>query len=199
MAHILGIEEIYTYFEKKTTQCYIKPQNYERSKTKKFKSNMALRENMFYDKILDEYTCQGSKKLRVVYEGKRKSKSDFESIVTYYECEDCTGCPHKKSCTRAKGNRKMQGSKRFIEQRQQSLERIISPMGILLRSNRSIQSAGAFGVVKQDYGFQRFLHWGNKNVFTETLIVAMGCNINKYHNKIQQNRTRSQLHGKLIA
>ena len=38
MAHILGIEEIYTYFEKKTTQCYIKPQNYERSKTKKFKS-----------------------------------------------------------------------------------------------------------------------------------------------------------------
>lgn len=61
MAHILGIEEIYTYFEKKTTQCYIKPQNYERSKTKKFKSNMALRENMFYDKILDEYTCQGSK------------------------------------------------------------------------------------------------------------------------------------------
>lgn len=154
---------------------------------------------MFYDKILDQYTCQGSKKLHAVYEGKRKSKSDFESIVTYYECEDCTGCPHKKGCTRAKGNRKMQGSKRFIEQRQQSLERIISPMGILLRSNRSIQSEGAFGVVKQDYGFQRFLHWGNKNVFTEILIVAMGYNINKYHNKIQQNRTRSQLHGKLIA
>ena len=87
----------------------------------------------------------------------------------------------------------------LVHRAQQSLERIISPMGILLRSNRFIQSEGAFGVVKQDYGFQRFLHWDNKNVFTEILIVSMGYNINKYHNKIQQNRTRSQLHGKLIA
>ena len=67
-------------------------------------------------------------------------------------------------------------------------------MGILLRTNRSIQSEGAFGVVKQNYGFQRFLHRGNKNVFAEILVVAMGYNINKYHNKIQNNRTGSQLH-----
>lgn len=36
-------EENYTYFENIKTECYIKPQNYEPSKTKKFKSNMALR------------------------------------------------------------------------------------------------------------------------------------------------------------
>ena len=30
-------EENYTYFEKKNQTCYIKPQNYERSKTRKFK------------------------------------------------------------------------------------------------------------------------------------------------------------------
>ena len=46
-------EENYTYFEGKTTECFIKPQNYERSKTKKYKSNMALRENMVYDPVLD--------------------------------------------------------------------------------------------------------------------------------------------------
>lgn len=190
-------QENYTYFEQKETICYIKPQNYERSKTRKFKSNMALRENMPYDALTDEYTCQNGKKLKAVYEGTRKSKSGFESVVTYYECEDCAGCPHKKSCTRSKGNRKMQVSKHFVEQRKKSLERITSPMGILLRTNRSIQSEGAFGVVKQDYGFQRFVHRGNKKVFTEILIVAMGYNVNKYHNKIQQNRTGSQLHEKL--
>lgn len=37
-------EENYTYFENKNQKCYIKPQNYERSKTRKFKNNMALRE-----------------------------------------------------------------------------------------------------------------------------------------------------------
>ena len=192
-------EENYTYFENGRTESYIKPQNYERSKTKKFKSNMALRENMQYDEEADEYTCQNNKKLRVIYESKRKSKTGFESIITHYECEDCSNCPYKKSCTKAKGNRKMQVSKKFIEQRKASLERITSEKGILLRMNRSIQSEGAFGVVKYDYGFQRFLHHGKKNVYNEILIVAMGYNINKYHNKIQQNRTGSQLFEKLTA
>ncbi len=192
-------EENYTYFEGKSTECYIKPQNYERSKTKKYKNNMALRENMPYDPELDEYTCQAGKKLKAVYAGKRKSKSGFESEITYYEGESCEGCPHKKSCTRAKGNRKLQVSKKFIEQREQSLERITSQKGILLRINRSIQSEGAFGVIKQNYGFRQFLLRGNKKVLTEILLVAMGYNINKLHNKIQQNRTGRQLFEKLTA
>ena len=192
-------EENYTYFEGSSTQCYIKPQNYERGKTKKFKSNMALRENMAYDELEDSYTCPNGQKLAVTYVGKRKSKSGFESEVSYYECEGCTDCPCKKSCTRSKGNRKMQVSKRFIAQRQASLERITSPMGILLRKNRSIQSEGAFGVVKQNYGFERFLHRGKKNVFMEILLVAMGYNVNKLHAKIQSNRTGRQLHEKLTA
>jgi hypothetical protein len=142
-------EENYTYFEGKTTECYIKPQNYERSKTKRYKNNMALRENMAYDATLDTYTCQNGKKLVPVYVGKRKSKSGFVSEVTYYECENCEGCSHKKKCTRSKGNRTMQVSKKFIEQRKQSLERITGEKGILLRMNRSIQSEGAFGVKRE--------------------------------------------------
>ncbi len=192
-------EENYSYFEGRTTECYIKPQNYERSKTKKYKSNMALRENMAYDPDLDEYTCQAGKRLRAVYVGKRKSKSGFESEITYYECESCEGCPHKKSCTRSKGNRKLQVSKKFIQQRKQSLERITSEKGALLRMNRSIQVEGAFGVIKQDYGFRQFLLRGNKKVLAEILLVAMGYNVNKLHNKIQQNRTGRQLFEKLAA
>lgn len=192
-------EENYTYFENKNQACYIKPQNYERSKMRKFKSNMALRENMVYDKLKDEYTCQNGKRLKAVYAGKRVSKSGFESEITYYECESCEGCKYKKDCTRAKGNRKMQLSKKFIEQRQKSLENITSPLGVLLRTNRSIQVEGAFGVIKQDYGFRQFLLRGNKKVMTEILLVAMGYNVNKLHHKIQQNRTGSQLHEKDVA
>jgi len=192
-------EENYTYFEGKSTECYIKPQNYERSKTKKYKSNMALRENMAYDAALDEYTCQAGKKLRAVYVGKRKSKSGFEAEITYYECEGCSDCPHKKKCTRSKDNRTLQVSKKFIVQRAQSLKRITSEKGILLRMNRSIQAEGAFGVIKHDYGFRQFLLRGSKKVLTEILLVAMGYNINKLHSKIQQNRTGRQLFEKLTA
>ena len=192
-------EENYSWFEAKQKSCYIKPQNYERSKTKKFKSNMALRENMAYDAHKDEYTCQAGQKLRAKYVGKRKSKSGFESEITYYECDDCSACPHKKTCTRAKGNRQIHVSKKFIQQRATSLERITSEQGILLRMNRSIQSEGAFGVVKQNYGFRQFLLRGHKKVSTEVLILAMAYNINKLHAKIQHDRTGTQLFEKDTA
>ena len=59
--------------------------------------------------------------------------------------------------------------------------------------NRSIQSEGAFGVIKQDYNFRQFLLRGSKKVTTEILLVAMAYNANKLHSKIQQNRTGTQL------
>lgn len=186
-------EENYTYGEQIPTVFYIKPQNYERSKTKKFKSNMALRENMAYDAELDEYTCQAGRKIRVKYVGKQKTKTGYEREVTYYECDDCSGCLYKKKCTRAKGNRTLQVSKKFIAQRAASLARITSPEGVLLRINRSIQSEGAFGVIKQNYAFRQFLLRGYKKVETEIHLLAMAYNINKLHAKIQQNRTGIQL------
>ena len=118
---------------------------------------MHLRENIPYDKGKDEYTCPSGRKLQAVYTGKRKSKSGFEREVTWYECESCEGCALKKQCTRAKGNRKMSLPKAFLRQREESRQRITSPQGILLRMNRSIQVEGAFGVIKQDMDFRRFL------------------------------------------
>jgi hypothetical protein len=43
--------------------------------------------------------------------------------------------------------------------------------------NRSIQAEGAFGVLKQDYGFRRFLRREHENVFTEVLFYAIAYNI----------------------
>ena len=65
--------------------------------------------------------------------------------------------------------------------------------------NRSIQSEGAFGVIKQDYGFRQFLMRGNKKVSVEIFLMAMGYNVNKLHSKIQQNRTGMQLFEKNSA
>lgn len=137
--------------------------------------------------------------MKAVYTGERKSKSGYTSEVTYYECESCEGCPYKKKCTKSKGNRKMQIFKKFIKQRAESLERITNEKGVLLRKNRSIQSEGAFGVIKQNYAFRQFLLRGKKKVFTEILLVAMAYNVNKLHAKIQQNRTGTQLFKKLSA
>ena len=54
-------------------------------------------------------------------------------------------------------------------------------------------------MIKQNYAFRQFLLRGNKKVFTELLLIAMGYNINKLHAKIQHNRTGRQLFEKLTA
>ena len=75
---------------------------------------------------------------------------------------------HEK-CTRAKGNKRLYISKNFLEKRQESYDNILSEKGILYRMNRSIQVEGAFGVLKNDYEFQRFLLRGKTKVKLEIL------------------------------
>ncbi|MGE4273340.1 MAG: IS1182 family transposase [Desulfitobacterium sp.] len=187
-------EENYLYLEGQKQTYYIKPQTYEQWKKRSFKKNISKRENMFYNAETDEYTCHNGKQLKPVGITHRTSATGYRSEITIYECEDCSNCPHKSSCTKAKENRKMQVSKTFVEKRQISYENITSEEGILLRVNRSIQVEGAFGVLKNDYNFNRFLTRGKSNVKTEFMLLCLEYNVNKLHAKIQNERIGKPLH-----
>ncbi len=186
-------EEGYTYLRDQKQKPYIKPQTYEKWKKRSFRKDISKRENMKYDEAEDIYTCHAGKQLKPQFIKKQKSKSGYESEVTVYECEDCTDCVQKEKCTRARGNKRLYISKSFLEKRQESYENILSDTGILYRMNRSIQVEGAFGVLKNDYEFQRFLLRGKTKVKLEILLLCMGYNINKLHAKIQKERTGSYL------
>ena len=192
-------EENYLYLESKGSNCYIKPQNYEKCKKRSFSKDISKRENMFYDEEKDEYTCHNGKQLRPVGITHRTSATGYRSEVTVYECESCEGCEYKPKCTKARGNRKMQVSKTFMEKRQKAYENITSEKGILLRMNRSIQVEGAFGVLKEDYNFNQFLTRGKNSVKTEFILLCLAYNINKLHTKIQNNRLGQHLHQKKAA
>ena len=170
-----------------------RPLTYEKWRKRSFKQDISKRENMGYDEKADTYTCHAGKTLSPIFVKKQKSKSGYESEVTVYECEDCTDCPYKEKCTKAKGNKRLYISKSFLEKRQESYENILSETGIKYRMNRSIQVEGAFGVLKNDYKFQRFLLRGKIKVKPEILLLCMGYNINKLHAKIQKERTGSHL------
>lgn len=187
-------EENYVYLADRNYKCYIKPQNYEQSKSRHYHNDPYRSGNMAYDEVSDSYTCHQGRSLLPVFQKHPKSKSGYVSTVQVYECTSCDGCPAKSRCTKSAGNRQLQIAKTFQYHRQKSLDNITSPLGILLRMNRSIQVEGAFGVLKEDYGFRRFLMRGQKNVRTEYLLLCMGYNLNKLHHKIQNGRCRSLLH-----
>ena len=91
-------------------------------------------------------------------------------------------------------NKKLEISKTFLKKRRECLERITSDEGCMLRMNRSIQAEGSFSETKEGMGFRRYLSRGKKNVLTESIIVAMGRNLNKLHAKIQSDRTGTHLY-----
>ena len=186
-------EEAYDYLNIKKQKAYIKPQTYEKWKKRSFKQDISKRENMKYDETVDTYTCHAGKMLVPIYIKKQKSKNGYESDVTVYECTDCSGCSYKEKCTKARGNKRLYVSKNFIKKRQISYENIMSETGTKYRMNRSIQVEGAFGVLKNDYEFQRFLLRGKTKVKLEILLLCFGYNINKLHSKIQNDRLRSYL------
>ena len=192
-------EEGYSFLRENKQKPYIKPQTYEKWKKRSFKKDISKRENMMYDQEQDFYTCHAGKKLNALYIKKQKSKSGYESKVTVYECEDCGGCPYKEKCTKSKNNKRLYVSKSFIEKREESYQNILSETGIKYRMNRSIQVEGAFGVLKNDYEFQRFLLRGKTKVKLEILLLCFGYNINKLHAKIQGNRMKSYLFPLKIA
>ena len=73
----------------------------------------------------------------------------------------------------------------FAKQKREATERINTPEGIQLRVNRSIQVEGAFGVIKEDYGFRRFLTRGKLKTETQFFLLAFAYNIRKLCAKIE--------------
>ena len=192
-------EENYMYLEKNAQKAFIKPQIFKKMKTKKFKKDISKRENMEYNTKQNFYICKNNKKLYFKSHYFRKSKSGYKSKISVYECESCKNCMIKKDCTKSKNNRQLHVATKFIEKRENSLRNITSKEGITLRINRSIQAEGAFGVIKEDYGFRRFLTRGKNKVLTEFLVISLGYNINKLHKKIQNNRLGTSLFEKKAA
>lgn len=181
-------EENYLYLAKKRYTPYVKPTNHETKKKKKYKKQIGRRENMTYDEEKDEFICHNNRRLKYIYTSKRKTASGYETKSRVYECESCENCEHRTQCYKGKEKKRIYYSPKFAHYREISQRNIDSKQGILFRMNRSIQVEGAIGVLKQDYEFRRFRHRGQEKVLTESLLYAIAFNINKLHNKIQDNR-----------
>lgn len=194
-------EENYSYIEDNQQIAFIKPANYEISKTRKYQKDISRIENMEYNEAEDFYICQAGKHLKKVAVFNRRSKTGYEREKTTYLCEDCTGCEYKADCIKGSNwkippeerTKRLETSKKFNHQRKECLGRITSERGCQLRMNRRIQVEGAFGVIKQDMGFRRYLCRGAENVKVESMLLAMAFNVKKLHSKIQNERTGSHL------
>ena len=163
----------YRYLDQNSQEAFIKPINYETSKTRKFKAQIGRAENMAYFRQGDYYLCK---------EGRILARVGTTREVAKYRCEDCSNCPHRAACCKAKDPNKpkeLSVCREFAQFREAALNRITTEEGKLLRVNRSIQAEGAFGQMKHNRKFVRFLTAGNVKVTCELYLLAISQNIRK--------------------
>ena len=191
----------YLYLDSTGQVCFIKPTNYDQKKTKKFKQQLGRIENMTYDPEEDCFTCARGRKLFLRREC--TEIRDGQPVTTsWYRCENCAHCPCRTQCCRAKDPeqpKELVLQKTFWEKRAQATKNITSERGVHLRLCRSIQVEGAFGLLKNDFGFRRFLTRGKTNIRTELFLLALAFDLKKLWMKREQGRLHTRASGKLTA
>lgn len=191
----------YLYLEANGQMSFIKPSNYEAQKTKKFRAQIGRIENMKYDREDDCFICAEGRKLYC-----RKVSTEMKDGIpvtrAWYRCENCQNCPQREKCCRKQdinAPKEVIWKETFWEKRRNSLENIVSERGIALRMNRSIQVEGAFGLLKNDFGFRRFLTRGKRNIRIELFFLALGFDLKKRWMKQQKNRLETHYSRKKVS
>lgn len=166
-----GMEKFmkFTMFEKET-------------KDRKYKENPYRSVNFKQDKEGNP-VCPNNQKFTLKYtQAVRGNK--YGRTEEIYECENCAECPHKEQCCpRTKGNRTIQMNRALTAIHEEVIENLYSIHGALLCMNRSIQSEGAFGIMKWDRSYKRAFRRGLESVILEFYLISCGFNLYKYHNR----------------
>ena len=106
----------------------------------------------------------------------------------YYEKNKCEGCPFRKECLQNQDGYRRYSKNVIKDEMWETVNKELSTEeGVRMKIQRSVQVEGAFGVIKQDFGFTRFHRKGMKNVKMEFLLICLGYNLKKFHiNRIRQ-------------
>jgi len=174
-----GSEENYAYLNEEQVGNYVKYNTFGKEQRPRYKPNPFAADQLKYDPKANELICPAGK--RLTYHSTFHSKSDngYRGERHYYEAEDCTDCPLKEQCYKAKGNRRVKIGFQLRDWRQQASQNLTSEVGKKLRSQRGVEVESVFGRLKEDWGFRRFLLRGLEKVKTEFGLLCIAQNMAK--------------------
>jgi transposase len=179
-----GSEENYAYLEQHGAENFLKYNTFYQD-THHYRNPEVLRSHQFrsthfrYDPETDTFLCPADQRLHFQYASRYTTDNGYVTDRRNYECFECTQCPIKGQCTRARGNRKIRISFRLLDYRQQARANLTSEQGIRLRAARSTEVETVFGHIKHNMGFRRFHLRGLENVKTEWGLVSIAHNLRK--------------------
>jgi len=155
---------------------------YEKEQKKKYKQNPFHPDNWMYDEESDTYICPNQQRVTFRYRSVRTDKTGFKRELKIYECENCSGCPFRSSCTKAKeGNhRKVMVNEKWERQKEYVRAKLSEEKAGSIFRQRKIDVEPVFGFLKANLRFTRFSVRGKSKVENEMGIALMAVNLRKY-------------------
>jgi transposase len=156
--------------------------HYLNEQKKKYKKDPFKTSNWLYDEDNDAYTCPNGKLVRFQYHSNRTDKSGFKRTFKVYECEDCSDCPLRVSCTKAQEgkNRKLMVNEKWEQQKEYIREKLSEEKTGAIYRQRKIDVEPIFGFLKANLGFTRFSVRGKSKVENDIGLALMAVNLRKY-------------------
>lgn len=181
-----GSEENYNYMLDNEIVPYVKYNYFHMDirKERKRPSDAYTLPLPYYNSDDNYFVCSMGQ--HMTYIGNRRRKSETGHIGEYrqYMAQDCSKCPIKGVCTKAKGNRIYEVNLNLMKQKQLVRELLTSDRGLEHRSKRPIEPEAVFGQIKYDCGFKRFNLKSLPKVSVEFGLIALAHNLRKYANTI---------------
>ncbi|NLC64868.1 MAG: transposase [Erysipelothrix sp.] len=170
-----GSYDNYLYCLEKGMGLWQKYGKYSKEKESKFKKELYNTKNMTQGHL--SFTSENGYLFEHVYD-RTSNKSEIPYITQIYQCKEWTETLKQEGMPRSISYNPV-----LSELHNKAKENLDSDHGIRLKTQRSIQVEGAFGVIKSNMKYNRFHRRGSKNVENEMILIAIGYNIKKYHMK----------------
>ena len=168
---------------------------YLKEKKRSFKNEKKNVKNWTYIEQDDVFICPNEQRVVFKKYQKKKSKDGFIQDFKIYECEDCSGCPFKSECTKAKGNRQVHWNTIYEEMKAKAKEALEDEHLSILYAKRKVDVESVFGNLKGNLAFTRFLLRGLLKTRTEFGLIAMAHNLRKLAGKRLANPSNTAKNG----
>ena len=184
-----GIYENYKYMRKHKINSYVKFASWSGEASGK-------NPQLFYafeDGIMCLNTCIGEEIPFNNYHHQRNKNSKL------YKFAGCNNCNYAYICKKKlmpknkdKDYRIVELNKDYELLKNNARDNLLSPKGIEIRINRSIQVEGTFGQIKQNMGYDRIRRRQIKRVEVEIMLTCLGRNIRKLFTMMDKTNIKSK-------
>ena len=182
-----GSEENYLYLEQLGITPYVKYGYFDKEQAEEKNSgrknhkplNPFHPDKLHYNEETDTCTCPMGQPMTYVGEKITRTKAGYLQTHRRYQAQNCTGCPMRGPCHKARGDRIIERSPNLVRSKQRVRCLLTSDQGIEKRKQRW-QVEAVFGNLKQNKGFRRFNLRGIDKTTTEFGLIALAHNLQKF-------------------